>query len=528
MRKISYIIIGLFFLSIAVWGAIPQSINVQGVMMDLQSNVLPNTTKDITFKFYTQMSGGIAFFTKTLSVTSDEDGIYGVIIDQIPDTINFNDPYFLELDISGIGTLTPRQPFTAVPYSLNSAKLGGIPAQTIINNITNLSTQGATGSIWYSGTGNPNLPANRFPVAKNNDFYLETTTGQIFKYDNTNPLGPWMFVMQLLVSTPTPVGPYIEKQPAAPQTISNQRLIINPQFDIDRNDLRNNLTLKMTNTSISNPRIKNRIGLLIESDDINLDIPSPAVGIGIGNFNGNGFFPTGIKLQTNVGIEMSTLTLSMKTMGDGSDGIIIANAGNTIGLYSQGEGYGLKAVLHRNANTNPHKENIHLRHIDNTYDPNLDASEINAAIIADANDPNLNDPAIYAKNNSPTAPTARIENNNATGIAIQAHGKIAYKGAKVVQFQPIIPINVTAGDYDIYEMTINDPLVTSTSIIQATSINNSVRGPNPPLVQAGPVIMELTAIQANQFTIRVWQQKTQTQVPTDQILIHYVILQPLP
>jgi hypothetical protein len=104
---------------------VPPKLNYQGVLTDGTGTALPGGDYQITFKIYTQSSGGsdIWFETRTVTVTG---GIFNVIIgDSKTLDLPFDVPYWLGVTVGTDPEMEPRRQLTAVPYSMTSANVRG-------------------------------------------------------------------------------------------------------------------------------------------------------------------------------------------------------------------------------------------------------------------------------------------------------------------------------------------------------------------------------------------------------------------
>ena len=162
-----------------------QAISFQGRLLDTQNNVVPDGYYNVQFKIYQDGTGteagnpgGSLKWTEThinnngtsgvfvkngyLSVDLGSRTPFGTSIDWNQDTL------WLSMNIAGSsasctqfgtapcvadGEMLPMKRLTATPYSLNSAKLGGISADGFIQNGTALQT----GNFNIDGTGMANL-----------------------------------------------------------------------------------------------------------------------------------------------------------------------------------------------------------------------------------------------------------------------------------------------------------------------------------------------------------------------------------
>ena len=93
--------------------AIPQTFNIHGRLLD--SDELPLTgTYAMNFSLYSVTTGGSALWTDNLSVVTDVEGIYNVILEDID--LDFSQQYYLGISVEGDAEMTPRMNLTSNPY----------------------------------------------------------------------------------------------------------------------------------------------------------------------------------------------------------------------------------------------------------------------------------------------------------------------------------------------------------------------------------------------------------------------------
>ncbi|MBN2543790.1 hypothetical protein JXI42_13095 [bacterium] len=110
-----FILLILFVFFSFLEGAVPNTINYQGKLTDPDGIALEGFT-GIKFTIFDSLTGGSALWSDSL-VVDVSNGLFDVVLGPI--SLDFNQPYWIELKVES-ETLTPRQPFTSVPYSLNS------------------------------------------------------------------------------------------------------------------------------------------------------------------------------------------------------------------------------------------------------------------------------------------------------------------------------------------------------------------------------------------------------------------------
>lgn len=110
---------------------VPRSISYQGL---LNKNAAPfEGTVDLVIKIYT--ASGTELYSESFTNTAVNKGIFNVLIGgqagTLPGTLKFDEQYFLGVNVDGAGELTPRTPFVAAPYALNSQTVGGVGVSTV-------------------------------------------------------------------------------------------------------------------------------------------------------------------------------------------------------------------------------------------------------------------------------------------------------------------------------------------------------------------------------------------------------------
>ncbi len=105
---------------------VPRSISYQGRLIKAGQPV--NGTVNLTIKIYD--ASGAEKYTETSSLVEVKDGIFNILLGgtsgTLPATLDFNEQYFLGINVDGTGEMNPRTPFVAAPYALNSELVGGV------------------------------------------------------------------------------------------------------------------------------------------------------------------------------------------------------------------------------------------------------------------------------------------------------------------------------------------------------------------------------------------------------------------
>lgn len=118
MKRI-YLLTALLLSVISVaYGQVPRSFSYQGVLSEKNGGVVPDGDHLLTLTLYPTRTGAVTLYSKTLTATTI-NGVFSVILDSIPDSIPFDDQYYLGITVDGGTELKPRTPLTSTPYSLN-------------------------------------------------------------------------------------------------------------------------------------------------------------------------------------------------------------------------------------------------------------------------------------------------------------------------------------------------------------------------------------------------------------------------
>jgi len=93
----------------------------QGVLRDDAGSAVPDGDYSIAFRIYDVETGGTILWEETQSV-SVTGGVFDVLLGTtVPlNTLGFDVPYWLGIDVAGEGELVPRTPFATVPYAAHA------------------------------------------------------------------------------------------------------------------------------------------------------------------------------------------------------------------------------------------------------------------------------------------------------------------------------------------------------------------------------------------------------------------------
>jgi len=151
---------------------IPQTISYQGVLTDGAGTPVSDGSYGIMFNIYTVASGGSDIWSeiKTVQVTG---GIFSVVLgDQSPLVIAFDEQYWLGISVDGGNQLTPRRPFTASAYALNSRTVAdsAVTSEKIAAGTVLRSLNALTGDVILA-------EGNNVTIATSGDSLIISATG---------------------------------------------------------------------------------------------------------------------------------------------------------------------------------------------------------------------------------------------------------------------------------------------------------------------------------------------------------------
>ena len=107
-------------LIVLVNAQVPQTMSYQGVLTDDQDKPLRNQNVDIRFSIWDAESGGTEGWNETITVITDNNGIFNVIMGlTTPINVDFDQKSWLEIKITTESPF-PRIELAPSPYSLNA------------------------------------------------------------------------------------------------------------------------------------------------------------------------------------------------------------------------------------------------------------------------------------------------------------------------------------------------------------------------------------------------------------------------
>ncbi len=118
MKKSNLLFIILLVVLISNFiSAVPQTIGVQGKLTDA-SNTALSGTHTMVFKIYNVATGGNALYSASQSVSTDSNGIYNVILNNL--NLTFAEQYYLGIQVESDSEMIPRINLTSSPYAFRA------------------------------------------------------------------------------------------------------------------------------------------------------------------------------------------------------------------------------------------------------------------------------------------------------------------------------------------------------------------------------------------------------------------------
>ena len=108
-------------LGLAAGEAYGDTVSYQGFLQDDNGSPLSGPV-DLTFRIYAASSGGSSLWTESFNDVALENGVFSIVLGQtspLTETLFNGNARWLETSVDGTA-LTPRRPFTSVPYAMYS------------------------------------------------------------------------------------------------------------------------------------------------------------------------------------------------------------------------------------------------------------------------------------------------------------------------------------------------------------------------------------------------------------------------
>ncbi|MFI5263090.1 MAG: hypothetical protein ACHQM6_01085, partial [Candidatus Kapaibacterium sp.] len=117
--------LGALSLNVA-YAQVPRSISYQGLLV--KNNTPVNAQVDLHVTIYD--AAGVKLYEESANQVQVTNGLFNVLLGGnagvLPASLKFDEQYFLGIDVDGTGEVSPRTPFVAAPYALNSQTVGGV------------------------------------------------------------------------------------------------------------------------------------------------------------------------------------------------------------------------------------------------------------------------------------------------------------------------------------------------------------------------------------------------------------------
>ena len=126
MKNVFFFTVVTLFVVLSIEGnaQIPRTLSYQGVLTDSSGNPKPDNTYNLTFRLYENELTGSILWTEVKSLEVKR-GLFSTILGDLtplPDSLKFDHPYWLSIQVASEAELIPRIPLTPVGYSLHSVK----------------------------------------------------------------------------------------------------------------------------------------------------------------------------------------------------------------------------------------------------------------------------------------------------------------------------------------------------------------------------------------------------------------------
>ena len=146
--------------------AIETTIAYQGVLRDAQGNVLSARAQTITFRLYSQASGGTPLWARAIAVNLDETGLFNVELSDVGTSVDGaqhetlvealkaarGGTLFVGLEVAdSSGEISPRQKILMTPYSSWAADATNASGDFTVDGKATLNSAEVTGSLTVGG-----------------------------------------------------------------------------------------------------------------------------------------------------------------------------------------------------------------------------------------------------------------------------------------------------------------------------------------------------------------------------------------
>ena len=124
-RAIACMVLLVVSLTVAAIADIPLVLDYQGVLTEAGGTAVTDGTYDVTFRLYTDFTGGTHFWQETNSVVVTK-GIFNVVLGTLTSlNFDFDETYYMGMSVEGEPELVPRIMLTPAAYSFSSRGVYG-------------------------------------------------------------------------------------------------------------------------------------------------------------------------------------------------------------------------------------------------------------------------------------------------------------------------------------------------------------------------------------------------------------------
>ncbi len=184
MKSILMITLALLLLSVGAIARVPETMNVQGVLMDDLGNPLPDGDYTVSFMLWDAPTDGSDFWNEDVVVTQ-ANGYFDVILNYV-DPLIFDKTLWLSMQVAGDSVMEPRIQMASVGSALMAARvdrnaavlsLNGIKNNVQIEGGTNVTVTQADSTITISAAGGTSGDDGDWAIVGDD---LHKDTGHVF------------------------------------------------------------------------------------------------------------------------------------------------------------------------------------------------------------------------------------------------------------------------------------------------------------------------------------------------------------
>ena len=124
MKRLCLLLLILVSVLNPLYSKIPHTLSYQGLLADTAGTPKPDGAYSFTFRLYTVSSGGTAIWNETKS-SQVKRGLFSTVLGSvtpIPDSVKFDQQYWLGVQVTPDPELSPRMQLTSVGSSINSLR----------------------------------------------------------------------------------------------------------------------------------------------------------------------------------------------------------------------------------------------------------------------------------------------------------------------------------------------------------------------------------------------------------------------